>query len=189
MSKVDEVWALAVVFGNTRRKKRKENLVNIGRAFEVLVEVYNSQKAVTEKVGLSVEMIRQFLTVLKLPKEVQKLFRTREIDSVDTAKELYALRDTRKQICAARRVAGLVSKDVRDVQRIVKSGALSSAEATKAILAAKGKGLHVFMVDLDDEAYERLIREAMALQKKPAELARKIVIDWLAKETGGRVER
>lgn len=83
MQKLDEISALQIVFANIRRKKRKENLVNIAKAFEYLVKNYGSLKAVAEKVGISAEMIRQFLSVLKLPVEVQELFSKREIDSVD----------------------------------------------------------------------------------------------------------
>ena len=71
--KLDEESALAILFANTRRKKRKEDLITIARAFEYLVNLYGSKEAVAKRVGLSTEMIREFLTVLKLPREIQKL--------------------------------------------------------------------------------------------------------------------
>ena len=180
MSPLDEIRSLAIVFGNTRRKKRKENIVAIARAFEWLVKQYGSQKAVAEKVGLSAEMIRQFLTVLKLPIEVQKLFLTREIDSVDVAKELARLKDPRKQIALARKIANVPSKDARDIKRVVVAEKVLVKDAVRVVLKEKEKKLHLFMLDLDDETYKRLRKEAKVLKKEPAELVREVVINWLS---------
>lgn len=187
MRKLGETTALAIVFGNTRRKKRKEDLVTIARAVEYLVKLYKSQKAVAEKVGLSPEMIRQFLTVLKLPAEVQKLFSNRQIDSVDVAKDLVALKDRNKQTTVARKMTDLLSKDARDVQRIVKGERIPVKKAKEIILQAK-KGLHIFMLDLDDETYQRVVKEARALRKDPAELVREIVVNWSMNKKSARLK-
>ena len=61
MKKLDEISALQIVFGNIRRKRRKENLVTIAKAFECLVKHYGSQKAVAEKVGISRAAVSMFL--------------------------------------------------------------------------------------------------------------------------------
>lgn len=183
MKKLDEVSALAIVFGNTRRKKRKENLVTIAKAFEYLLKAYGSQKAVAKKVGLSSEMIRQFLTVLKLSPEVQKLFSKREIDSVDVAKELVQLKDPRRQIAMAKKITNITniqSKDARDVKRITVSGKIMVKDAVRVVLKQKGKKLHLFMLDLDDDTYRKVRKKAKALNKSPSDLVRKIVIDRFA---------
>lgn len=182
MKKLDEITALQIVFGNIRRKKRKENLVTIAKAFECLVKHYGSQKGVAKKVGISAEMIRQFLSVLKLPAEVQKLFITREIDSVDSAKELAVLKGRLKQIRMARKIAGVTSDDARDIKRIFKRGTIPIDEAKRTILQAKEKGLNVFILDFDDDTYRRFMKAARALRKDAAELVREIVIDWLGSE-------
>jgi len=184
MEKLDEISALQIVFANIRRKKRKENLVNIARAFEYLVKNYGSLKAVAEKVGLSTEMIRQFLSVLKLPVEVQDLFLKREIDSVDAAKELAVLQSKHKQIRMAKKIAGVTSDDARDIKRIVKSGSIPIDEAIRSILQAKEEGFNVFMLDFDNETYRSIMKAAKALRKDAAELVREIVIEWLGKNRG-----
>ncbi|MBA7676572.1 hypothetical protein ES703_84814 [subsurface metagenome] len=183
MKKLDEISALQIVFGNIRRKKRKENLVTIAKAFEYLVKHYGSQKAVAEKVGISAEMIRQFLSVLKLPAEVQKLFKNREIDSVDAAKELAVLKGRNKQIRMARKIAGMTSDDARDIKRIFKKGTTTIDEAKRTILQTKEEGLKVFILDFDDDTYKSIMKKARALRKDAAELVREIVIDWLGNET------
>lgn len=179
MKKFDEVSALAIVFGNTMRKNRKEDLVTIARAFEYLVEIYRSRKAVAEKVGLSVEMVRQFLTVLKLTPEVQKLFLRREIDSVDVAKELVRLKEPRKQIALAKKIANIKSKDARDVKRITVAENILVKDAVRVVLEEKEKKLHLFMLDFDDGIFQKIRKEARTRKMKPADLVREIVTNYL----------
>jgi hypothetical protein len=179
MKKLDENGALAIVFANIRRKKRSDDLITIAKSFEHLFKLYGSQKAVADKVGLSPEMVRQFLAVLKLQKKVQKLFSKRQIDSVDTAKELLALKDSAKQIKAAKAISDSLSKDTRDIKRLVRGSDVPVEEAKKAVLNAKPKGLHIFVMDFDDEMYRAIMRQAKILKINPVELVREIVIDWL----------
>lgn len=182
MKKLDENGALAIVFANIRRKKRSDDLITIAKSFEHLFKLYGSQRAVAEKAGLSPEMVRQFLAVLKLQKKVQKLFSKRQIDSVDTAKELLALKDSAKQISAAKSIVDSLSKDTkdtRDIKRLVRGSNVPVEEAKKAVLNAKPKGLHIFVMDFDDEMYQAIMRQAKILKIKPVELVREIVIDWL----------
>jgi len=179
MKNLDEETALAIVFANTKRKKRKESLLTIAKAFAYLVKLYGSQDAVANRVGLSTEMIREFLTVLKLPQEVQSLFSNRQIDSVDTAKELFALKDPTKQVIAAKELVDSLSKDVRDIKRLIKSGNFHIKDAKKVVLDAKPKGMHIFIMDFDDETYRAVVEQTRKLKVKPAELVRGIVTDWL----------
>lgn len=180
MKKMDEVQALAIIFGNTKRKKRKENLITIAKAFQYLVKVYGSQQAVAQKVGLSAEMIRQFLTVLKLEPKVQELFLTRQIDSVDTAKELVRLKERDKQIALAQKIANLTSKDARDIKRAVAVDNIRVRDAVRVVLKEKRKRLHLFMLDLEDDVYRGIRKKAKALKTTPAELMKDVIKKWLA---------
>lgn len=176
---LDEETALAIIFANTKRKKRKENLLTIAKAFNYLVKLYGSQKSVAKKVGLSGEMIRQFLAVLKLPQEVQKLFSNRDIDSVDIAKELLALKEPMKQIAAAKAVVKLSSKDIRDLKRLVKESNIPVEAAKRTLLNAKPKGLNIFIMDFNGETYKSIEEHSKILKIKPADLVKMIVMDWL----------
>ena len=189
MGELDEESALAILFANTKRKKRSENLLTVAQSCEYLVKLYGSQKAVAEKIGLSTEMIRQFLSVLKLPKEVQKLVSDRQIDRIDIVKEISALKDPKTQIEAAKSFINPLSKDVRDIKRLVKDANLPVEEAKATILDLKPKGLHVFIMDFDDEMYNAINAHAKSLKVKPAELVREIVKDWLKQKTRGEKEQ
>ena len=179
--KLDEETALAIIFANTRRKpqNRKEDILTIAKCFDYLVELYKSKKAVTEKVDLSDEMIRQFLTTLKLPTEIQNMIAQRKIDSVDAVRNLATIRDKEKQIETAKLYASLQSKDARDINRIIKGDKISTKEAKKIIDKAKPKGLNIFVMDFDDDTYKTIMKEASSRKIKPAELVKKIVTDWL----------
>lgn len=183
MKKLDEETALSILFANTKRKKRNIDLLNIAKCCKYLVHLYGSQKDVAKKTGLSPEMIRQFLTVLKLPKEVKKMFAKRQIDSVDVAKELVTMNDSTQQIIAANTIVNSLSKDVRDIKRLFKQAGITMKEAKKIISAPKQKGLNIFMIDFDNETYRSITRYAKKLKIKPAELVRKIVINWLKRKS------
>ncbi|MCJ7667450.1 MAG: hypothetical protein MUP04_04055, partial [Anaerolineae bacterium] len=156
MKKLDEESALAIVFANTRRKKRTADLITVAKSFEYLVKLYRSRKAVAEKVGLSTEMVREFLKVLSLPDQVKKMVSSREIDGLDVALEISMLEDAEKQIAAAKTIAGLPSKDVRDIRRLAEHADLPIEESKRMVLESKPKGLHIFVMDFDDETYDAL---------------------------------
>lgn len=183
MKKLDEETALSILFANTKRKKRNSDLLTIAKSCEYLVKLYGSQKAVAEKVGLSTEMIREFLTTLNLPIEIQNLVSERRIDSIDIVREISAIKEPSKQIAATEAFINSLSKDVRDIKRLVKDANVSVKEAKKVVLDAKPKGLHIFIMDFEDETYRAIIRQAKALKIKPAELVKGIVTDWLKQKT------
>lgn len=182
MKKLTEESALAIIYGNTRRKpeNRKEDILTIANSFDYLIKLYGSRKVVSEKTGLSEEMIREFLTALKLPKEIQNMIAERKIDSVEAIRNLATL-DDMKKIETAKIYANLQSMDTRDIKRLINEGKLEAKEAKNLIDKAKPKGFHVFVMDFDDETYKDIIKNAKSLKIKPAELVRKIIIEWLNK--------
>lgn len=179
MRKWTEATALATAFSNTKCKKRPDNIVKVAEAMKYLEGLYGSQKAVARKLDLSAEMIRQFLTVLELPRSVKTLFTSRQIDSVDVAKELASLGDKMKQESAAKAIANSQSKDVRDIKRLIKTGEYNAKDAKRTVLEAKPKGLNIFLLDLDDDTLKKLEKEARTRKIKPADLVRDIVVKWL----------
>jgi hypothetical protein len=179
MSVFDEQTARAVVFANTRRKKRTNDLVTVAEAFDHLVKVHGSQKAAAKEVNLSPEMVREFLKILSLPPEVKQLVRTRKIDRLDVAYKISMLPKREEQIKAARQSADLSTDDVRDVNRLISSTGMSVEESKKKVLESRLRGLHVFVMEFDDGEYKEIISRARHENMAPAELVRKVVIKWL----------
>jgi len=182
MKKLDEATALAIIYANTRRKpeNRKEDIMTIARSFDYLIKLYGSRKAVSEKTDLSDEMIRQFLTALKLPKEIQDMISERKIDSVDAIRNLATLEDI-KQIETAKIYSKSQSKDARDIKRLLNVGKLEVKEAKNLIDKAKPKKFHVFIMDFEDTTYQNIVKNAKLQKIRPADLVRKIVTEWLNK--------
>jgi len=174
----DKTTAWYIAFENTGRKKRPKDLVTVAGAMKYLTGIYGS-KEVAEKLNISVEMIRQFLTVLDLPRSVKKLFAGRRLDSVDVAKELAALGDERKQESAAQAIVNSPSKDVRDIKRLIKTGHYRVKDAKRTVLEAKPEGLNIFLLDFDDDTVRKLVSECRVQKMKPAELVRQIVTNYL----------
>jgi hypothetical protein len=179
MSALDEQTALGVVFANTKRKKRTDDLVTVAEAFEHLVKLYGSQKAAAKKVGLSHEMVREFLKILGLSPEVKQLVRTRKIDRLDVAYKISTLPNREEQISAAKQSADLSTDDVRDFKRLMSSAGMSAEESKKKVLESRLRGLNVFVMDFDDEEYKQIISQARHEGMAPAELVKKVVIKSL----------
>jgi len=185
MRKFDEDGALAVVFANTRRKKRTEDLTVVADAFEFLARSYGSNQAVAKKVGLSAEMVREFRKLCGLSEPVKQLVRSRAIDNLDVAYRIAMVTDARTQLAMAKEATGLQSDDVRDVRRLVSRTGLTPASSKRKVIASKLKGLHVFMMDFDDAQYREILRQARLRNLDPAEMVKRVIADWLAK-TGQR---
>lgn len=186
MRKWTEATALATAYSNTKCKKRPDDLVTVAAAIKYLATLYKSQKKVAEKLDLSVEMVRQFLTVLDLPRKVKALFASRQIDSVDVAKELASLGDKKRQETTARAIVNSPSKDVRDIKRLIKTNQYRVTKAKKAVLDAKPKGLNIFLLDFDDDTMRKITKEAKSRKIKPADLVRDIIIKWLKTKTAAK---
>jgi len=143
------------------------------------VKLYGSRKAAATKVGLSAEMVREFLKILRLPPKVKRLVRTRKIDRLDVAYKISMLPNGEEQIKAATQSDDLSTDDVRDVRRLMSSASISAQESKRKILESRLKGLHVFVMDFDDDEYNQIISQARREKLAPAELVKQVVLKWL----------
>jgi len=183
VKRLDEETALAIVFANTRRKKRTEHLVRVAEALDFLIGLYGSQRKVAQRVNLSPEMVREFRSILRLPQDVKELIRARRIDDLDSAYRISMMRSPKMQRELASQVAELDTQDVRDVGRLISTAGKSARESAKAVLASKLKGLHVFAIDFEDDEYHAIVRAAREKTLDPAALLRQVILRWLARQT------
>jgi len=185
MRRLDEDTALAVLFANTRRKRRSTDLISVADACHYLKALYGSQRAVADKVGLSSEMVREFLALLRLPDEIKDMVRERKIDRLDVAYRIAMIRDPARQLDMAKQAASARSKDVRDIARLVGTTDLSVKESSARVRESKLRGLHVFIIDFDDDEYRVISARARSLRVKPAQLVQEAVLNWLNRENAG----
>ncbi|MFQ5685949.1 MAG: hypothetical protein ACE5GV_04750 [Candidatus Scalindua sp.] len=105
---------MARVLSNTLRQKRPNNLVEVANDIELLKQEMGSLEAVSNLVGISTDMLRQFLSVKRLSPEVRKLIKERKIDSVTIAHRIRNFTDEEQKTIAKEVIDGrLTSSDVR----------------------------------------------------------------------------
>jgi len=181
MSATDEDGARAIVFANTRRKRRTQDLITVAEAFDLLAGLYGSSQAVAGKVGLSAEIVREFRCLLRLSEPVRELVRQRRIDRLDAAYRLAMIEDPVAQLEAARQAAGLTTDEIRDVRQLLHREGLSVADATVRVRESRLGTLHVFLIEVRDADYERIARLARGQGLEAAELVRDVVVGFLAR--------
>lgn len=179
LSQIDEEGALAVLFGNTKKKKRTVDLLTLARNCDYLVNKYGSRNEVARRLGLSAEMIREILIPLSLPEEIQNLISKRRIDSIDVVREIATIKDYSKQRQVGKLFAKLPTKDIRDVKKLLKESTINVEEATDAVLKFKEKDMHVFMIDFDDLTYKAIKTQAKKLGLSPAILVKGLIQSWI----------
>ena len=122
--------ALAVLLSSTRTKMRPLPLTEVAAWLRVAVSGLGDYRAVSDRLGISTKMLRQFSCVDRLAPEVRELFSLRQLDSVDAAAHLGML-PPRDQILVAKELAAgrIDTSDIRALVQLRKFGASKSVQA------------------------------------------------------------
>jgi|GEM_PF-2494937 len=119
--------SIALLISNTKRHKRNRSIPEIAAAIDVCVEHYGNISEVSENVGLSHTMLRQFLSYSKLDPQVQKYFAERTLDSVDVCAQLASLENLDQIKLSKELISGNInSKDIRDIRELRRKDSKSS---------------------------------------------------------------
>jgi hypothetical protein len=114
--------ALAILISSTRARTRTRSLVELSDWLDVAVRHLGSVRAVADRIGLSPDMLRQFLSVRRLHPSVMELFARRELDSVDAATHLSRLSfDDQPFVADLLQRRQIDTSDVRAIQQLRKS--------------------------------------------------------------------
>jgi hypothetical protein len=138
--------ALAVLISSTHNKKRSLSLPEIAHWLGVAVQILGSYGAIADRIGLSAKMLRQFSSVDRLNRPVQKLFASREVDSVDAATHL-AILPSEDQLFVAQSLAArkIDTQDVRALVQLRKADQKSTAETLlRRVIRSKTQQHYVF---------------------------------------------
>jgi hypothetical protein len=113
---------IARLIANTHRQKRPNSIVEIASDIRWLQNDLGSLRAVAETIGISTDMLRQFLSVERLCPEVQKLVAEREIDLVNIVHYMRNFDAKAQQIIANEVIAERLSaNDIRALAPFRKS--------------------------------------------------------------------
>lgn len=133
--------ALAALIKNTRTTRRHISLAELVQWLEVAITEVGGIRGVAERIGLSVQMLQQFLYFKDLVPAVQELFATRQLDSVDMVVHLRRMDCKDQEIVAVEAANGnLNSADIRAICEFLKQhpattvrAAIDTVKATRNI--------------------------------------------------------
>ncbi len=189
---LDETEALAICFRNLKGAKTKD-LMLTARALKYLRELpdYRSNKRLGKKVGVSGEIVRQFISLLDLPSSVQPYLEQGKL-GLEQGRRLWQLNRTRPSVVeeAALEMNSLTAMESRDlVEYLVRAPTSSVQEALRALAAAKPDVSHEYHIDaiLDEASYRSLETRARKQKVRVNDLVSMIVKSWLAENHNVRL--
>jgi len=159
-----EIQHLAMALAGTRRKNRAMDLVTLAGSLVALKGEYGSIQAVARAVGISSEMVREFLHISDLSGPVKKAVRQRKIDSVDVAYRLSRLPRPVQDALAREIVARhMTSDDVRWIDRYLRDHpGVSVRDAVDRVLRSKDRIEYVAYLRLSPRIKKNLRRARMS---------------------------
>ncbi len=183
---MDKQEALAVSFANLGKSAKQKDLLQTAIALSYLRSLpeYGSNDKVAAAVGFSREIVREFLTILKLPPDIQKLFEPGGL-KLEHARRLWQLSRRRPGILheSADAMSDMGAIDARHlVDHLLRFPQMSVAEAKQAIIAAKTikeVEYHVIAI-LSEDQYSCLQAAARARRMSVDQLVSSIVGQWLS---------
>ena len=185
---LDKGEALAICFRNLKGSKTKDLLMT-AQALQFLrgLPEFGSNKRVGDGVGVSGEVVRQFIALLDLPSCVQTYFEQRRL-GLEHGRRLWQLQRARPSLVeeAAQAMVSMTAMEARDlVEYLVRTPAASVQEGLRVLEAAKpdiSQEYHVIAV-LDEEAYTSLQSRARQKRVHVNELVTKVVNSWLEEDS------
>lgn len=181
---MDRTEALAIAFANLKGSKDKE-LIKTAQALDFLKKLpeFGSDPSVADEVGVSGEIVREFLKLLDLPSQVQLLLERKEL-GLEQGRRLWQLKRYRPEIVAEAATAArkLTAHDTRHlIDYLIRHPDISVSHAQKVINESKPAVSHEFrvVVRISEEDYRRLSSQARSLHKSIPTLVHDIVSDWI----------
>ena len=159
-------------------KKKREDWVSIAKRCNEVVQKSNSVMEAAKKLGVSYELLRGILSILKLPKEVQLLVKNGDI-LFDAAQRINRIKDKDKQKEVAQIVAGLKSHEQREIIQYAKRFPLADLhDFTKRVITPVGiEEFHVVVIPLEEKIF-RIVDDKRKKEKTSLE---KILVNVVEK--------
>jgi len=153
--------SLAKIGKGTRRKKRDINLLEIAEEVKSIYISLKSLDKVSNIIKLSTEMVREFLKINELEKEVKELIEHGVINSVDIAYRLSKL-GGKDQIILAKYIADkpVSSADVRAIIKYkTDNPQMPILQIIDKVIKSKGKKIYVAYLGVEKETFEGLLKK------------------------------
>lgn len=173
MSKQDVDLAIAILQANVKRAKKKNvTTVQMADACETLMDELKDHVKVGKLVNLSREMIREFLLIASLDKDVKKLIEKNDI-KIDAARRIAKIKGKTKQKQTVQALSGLPSQDARALMDYILKNNTSPEKSKKIILGSKTKKeeTNIIAITLNKEEFSILNKEAKKHHFPPRKFA------------------
>lgn len=181
--------ALAICFANLKGPKDKDFL-RTAEALSYLRSLpeYSSNAKVGQAVGVSGEIVREFLTLLRLPPDIQHLFERRQL-RLEHGRRLWQLSRRRPELLfrVVEAMKDLNAIDSRHlVEYIFRHPETSVEDAKSAVLDGKTVKRHEYHVIaiLPEAEYRALAAHARRRNTATNDLVTQIVLEWLESDGG-----
>ena len=184
MKMTSEEETLANIFMVLKGNKRKrEDWISIAKKCNYILQKSNSIEDAAKKLGVSYELLRGILSILKLPKEVQQLVKNGDI-LFDAAQRINRIKDPDRQKEAARIVAGLKSHEQREIIQYAKKYPKASlSDFTKRVISPVDiEKFHVVIIPLEDKIFQVVDEERKKQKNSLEKILVNIVEQWVVKQ-------
>ena len=182
---MDKEEALAICYTNLKGYKDKD-LILTAQALQYLKNLpeYGSNDKVGKDVGVSGEVVREFLTLLDLPETIQNLFKQRKLTKLEQSRRLWQLARIRPELLeeTAKAISDMSAWDGRYlIDYILRNPDISVYESKRAIIESKTNTEHEFHIIalLLENEYRALANEAHKHKVPVDVLVTSIVRNWL----------
>jgi len=187
---MDKESALAVCFSNLKGSKVKD-LIGTARALKYLKSLpdYKTNEKVGSLVGVSAEVVREFLSLLMLPPHIQILFEQKKLRGLEQARRLWQINRNRPELLddVAEEIRDMPSWDARHiVDYLLRNPDKSVGEAKQAVIQSKTTVEHEYHVVaiLPEEEYLALAAKARRKKISLDTLVTNIIKEWLSSGNG-----
>lgn len=189
---LDKNEALAICFRNLKGGKTKDLLLT-AEALKYLrgLPEFPSNKRLGEELGVSGEIVRQFITLLDLPPSVQSYLAQGTL-GLEQGRRLWQLNKARSSVVeeAAEAIRCMTAMESRDlVEYLIKTPTASVQGGLKALEDAKPNVSCEYHIDtiLDEHAYRALKVQARGRRVSVNSLVSMIITRWLAEKRDNRI--
>ena len=190
---LDRAEALAICFRNLKGSKSKD-LLRTAHALNYLkgLPEFKSHQRVGEAVGVSREIVRQFIGLLDLPPSVQPLLE-QGLLGLEQGRRLGQLYQTRPDTveAVAKAMTSMTAMQSRDlVEYLIREPEASVEDSLAALDAAKQIIKNEYHIDtvLDESAYRLLSAHARSRNVRVTDIASTIVNRWLEENDGAYLQ-
>lgn len=159
-----EVRHISVAIAGTRRGRTslKADRAKTARSLYALKKLYGSNEAVGKRIGLSAEMVREFISLLDLSSEALSFWETGRITSVDIGYRISRRIPKGRHRALAELVVkrNLTSKDVDAITSFMKQHPrLSAKVAVDRVLGSKDKTVYIAKYVIEPHIWEKFKKE------------------------------